>query len=283
MYSNDIFAFCYSHWAVKLLTLAVSWFFLSNTIAAQSDQLTNSGLINIDNFIFIKGGCFQMGDILKEGKVDEQPVHRVCLNNFYLGKYEVSKMQWKKVMSQNPSKFRGNVHFPIDNVSWEDAQKFITKLNRISKRKFRLPTEAEWEYACRNRGQHVRFGNGKNILKPNEVNFNSVLQFARNYTIIGQSINKPLPVQYFAPNHLGLHHMSGNIFEWVADSYDETYYRTSPLYNPLSRKKTPFHVLRGGSWYFGGLYARCTNRHKYFKKLGSSSTGFRLVAIYQSD
>ncbi len=105
-------------------------------------------------FVYIKGGCYQMGDIFGVGYSNERPVHEVCLSNFYLGKYEVTQGQWKKIMGNNPSVFSDcGDNCPVDRVSWNDVQDFIRKLNQISGKKYRLPTEAEWEYAARSGGK----------------------------------------------------------------------------------------------------------------------------------
>lgn len=104
-------------------------------------------------FVFIKGGCFDMGDTFGDGRADEKPVHEVCVGDFYIGIYEVTQAQWEKVMGNNPSKFKGGGNYPVERVSWNDIQDFIERLNRQGGKRYRLPTEAEWEYAARSGGK----------------------------------------------------------------------------------------------------------------------------------
>ncbi len=106
--------------------------------------------------VFVKGGCYQMGNTFDEGKPDEKPVHQVCVNDFYIGKYLVTQTQWTAVMSNNPSAFTGDRR-PVDSVSWDDAQAFIAKLNSMTGKRYRLPTDAEWEYAARSGGKQEKW------------------------------------------------------------------------------------------------------------------------------
>jgi formylglycine-generating enzyme required for sulfatase activity len=109
-------------------------------------------------FVFVKGGCYQMGDTFGDGKSDEKPVHDVCVSDFYMGKYEVTQGQWKRIMGNNPSSFSGcGDNCPVENVSWKDVQDFISRLNRQSGKRYRLPTEAEWEYAARSGGKREKW------------------------------------------------------------------------------------------------------------------------------
>ena len=111
--------------------------------------------------INVEGGCYQMGDTFGDGSDDEKPVHEVCVDDFYIGKYPVTQAQWQSVMKNNPSHFKdcgGNC--PVEQILWEDAWKFIDKLNELTGKKYRLPTEAEWEYAARSRGKHDKYSGG---------------------------------------------------------------------------------------------------------------------------
>ena len=103
--------------------------------------------------VFVKGGCFQMGDVFGDGAADERPAHEVCVDDFNLGKYEVTQGLWKSVMGSNPSSFQQGSEYPVEGVSWDDAQAFIGELNRRTGKKYRLPTEAEWEYAAKSGGK----------------------------------------------------------------------------------------------------------------------------------
>ena len=116
--------------------------------------------------VFVQGGTFTMGDVLNDNEeADEKPTHSVTLSAYNIGKYEVSQAEWVAIMGSNPSVFKGD-NLPVDNVSWDDIQVYLQKLNAKSRKNYRLPTEAEWEYAARERGKNVRFGNGKNTIDP---------------------------------------------------------------------------------------------------------------------
>jgi formylglycine-generating enzyme required for sulfatase activity len=126
-----------------------------------------------------------MGDTFGEGDNDEKPVHKVCLDDYYLGKYEVTQGQWQRIMGNNPARFKNGDNYPVEQVCWNDVQKFIKQLNSQTDGKYRLPTEAEWEFACREGGKKIRFGNGKDIIDPNEANFNGSSRFKKSYSKSG--------------------------------------------------------------------------------------------------
>ena len=112
-------------------------------------------------FVFVKGGCYQMGDTFGDGYSDEKPVHEVCVDDFYIGKYEVTQAQWEKVMGNNPSYFKNCDNCPVEQVSWNDIQEFINRLNsKAGGNKYRLPTEAEWEYAARSGEKREKYSGG---------------------------------------------------------------------------------------------------------------------------
>ena len=111
----------------------------------------------IEVMVFVNGGCFDMGDTFGDGEADEQPVHNVCVDDFYMGKYEVTQKEWVSVMGDNPSKFKGCDTCPVETVSWDDVQEYIRKLNSKRGQRYRLPTEAEWEYAARSGGRREKF------------------------------------------------------------------------------------------------------------------------------
>ena len=184
--------------------------------------------------IFVKGGCYQMGDTFGDGENDEKPMHEVCVDDFYMGKYEVTQKQWKAIMGNNPSGFSGCDNCPVEQVSWDDIQGFITTLTVRTGKGYRLPTEAEWEYAARSGGKREKYSGGDNL--------DSVGWYESN------SGSKTHPVGQKQPNGLGLYDMSGNVWEWVQDWYDDDYYRKSPKNNPEGASSGQHRVLRGGSW-----------------------------------
>ena len=192
------------------------------------------------DMVFVEGGTFMMGALPndKNAESDETPRHQVTLSSFSIGKYEVTQELWQAVMGSNPSMFKGDLKRPVERVSWDDCQEFIHKLNELTGEKFRLPTEAEWEYAARG-GQKSRgyLYSGSNDIK-------SVAWYD------GNSGDTTHPVGQKQPNELGLYDMSGNVWEWCQDRYGK--YNSSAQTNP----KGPSHaynrvnrVYRGGSWY----------------------------------
>jgi len=147
-----------------------------------------------------------MGDTFGDGKKDEKPSHKVCVNDFYLGIYEVTQGQWEKVMGNNPSSFKKGNNYPVERVSWEDVQQFIHRLNSQTGRKYRLPTEAEWEYAARSGGKQEKYA-GTN----QEGELKEYAWFTAN------SDFQTHPVGQKRPNGLGIYDMIGNVSEWCAD------------------------------------------------------------------
>jgi sulfatase modifying factor 1 len=188
-------------------------------------------------FILVKGGCFEMGDAFVVGNPDERPGHEVCVKDFLLGKYEVTQGQWRRVMGGNPSHFQVGDDIPVDTVSWNDAQDFIRRLNQMSGKSYRLPTEAEWEYAARSGGKREKWA-GTN----REFELRDYAWFS------GNSGSETHPVGQKKPNGLGLYDMSGNVWEWVNDWYDKDYYRNSPKNDPPGPSGGQHKMLRGGSW-----------------------------------
>jgi len=171
------------------------------------------------------------------GDSDEKPLHKVCVDGFWIGKYEVTQGQWQKIMGRNPAKFQKGNNFPVDQISWNDCQLFVSKLNGKSHKVFRLPTEAEWEYACRSGGLDEKYSGGDGIDQAAWYNSNS-----------GNSTHA---VGNKKANGIGLYDMSGNVNEWCADWFDNKYYSVSPARNPqqlsnagVSNKR----VFRGGGF-----------------------------------
>ncbi|OCC14196.1 serine/threonine kinase [Dissulfuribacter thermophilus] len=216
-------------------------------------------------FVWVPGGCFEMGcgSWQSDCDSDEKPVHEVCVDGFWIGKYEVTQGQWKRVMGNNPSKFKKGDDYPVERVSWDDAQEFIKRLNSKSGRTFRLPTEAEWEYACRSGGKEEKYCGGS-----------AVDRLAWYWGNSGGSTHR---VGTKAPNGLGIHDMSGNVWEWCEDWYDEDYYRNSPRNNPKCPSSGSYRVSRGGSWYFNPRFVRSAYRNRFRPRNRLNYLGFRLV------
>ncbi len=214
----------------------------------------------------VKGGCFEMGDTFGDGGLDEKPAHRVCVDDFLIGKFEVTQEQWLAVMGSNPSKFRGDGQLPVESVSWNDAREFIKRLNGKSNRNWRLPTEAEWEYAARSGGLKQRFSGT-----------DSKENLDRHAWHSGNSGLTTHPVGTREPNGLGLFDMSGNVWEWCSDRYDRNYYKESLINNP---KGDPFgvnRIIRGGSADANQGFQRASYRDYVAPDLQGAQFGLRLV------
>jgi formylglycine-generating enzyme required for sulfatase activity len=223
-------------------------------------------------FVLVPGGCYEMGDAFGDGYDDQKPAHKVCLDDYYMAKYEVTQKQWQMVMGGNPSNFKGCDDCPVENVSWDDAQAFIKKVNDRTGMRLRLPTEAEWEYACaaRSGGKKEKWAG-----TDNESSLGEYAWYDKN------SEKRTRPVGQKKPNGLGLYDMSGNVQEWVNDWYDDKYYGKSPEKNPqgpLEGALTLFgkgRVIRGGSWDYDLDYARCADRGWTYPDNGVYYFGFR--------
>jgi len=186
------------------------------------------------------------------------------LGPFWLGTTEVTQGQWVQIMKSNPSTFQLGDDYPVEHVSWEDAQEFIQRLNaRSTEIAFRLPTEAEWEYACRRGGQNVAYGTASGGISDSAAN-------------VGGTKHGTVAVGTYPPNDLGLYDMAGNASEWVQDTY--TPYESADSQNPISRRGTN-HVARGGGWASSTWLARCTYRSPNPAGFRSSNVGFRIVRV----
>lgn len=223
-----------------------------------------------DLMLHIKGGSFDMGDTFGDGYDSEKPVHRVAVKDFYLCKYPVTQAQWKAVMGDNPSYFKGD-DLPVENVSWDDAQAFIKKLNEKTGKRYRLPSEAEWEYAARGgeKSKNFKYAGSDNL---DEVAWHG-----------GSSGSKTHPVGQKKPNELGLFDMSGNVWEWCEDWYDATFYKKcaakATVENPKNDEKGSDRVLRGGSWFsVNPRICRVADRYDVYPGARYDDIGFRLAA-----
>lgn len=211
-----------------------------NKSVRERDSLMAISILNLDsNFIFVQGGTFQMGlpdSSLVEGGEISKPQHKVTLKSFYMLKTPVTQALWCSVMDSNPSFHKNCYTCPVENISWYDAQEFINKLNAFHKGHYRLPTEAEYEYAARGGNK------SKGFIYSGSNNETDVAWFNTNSN--GQSH----PVGQKKPNELGLMDMSGDIWEWCSDWYGMYYYKNSPSDNPLGPANGNNKVVRGGTW-----------------------------------
>ena len=207
-----------------------------------------------------------MGDTFEEGDSDEYPVHEVCVSDFFIGRYMVTQDQWVKTMGSNPSHFQKGGDYPVENVSWEDTQRFIVVLNEMSGREYRLPTEAEWEYAARSRGKKERYAGTSS--------YGQLRKYAWYYLNSDRSTH---PVGRKLQNELGLYDMTGILWEWCSDWYGDRYYNTSPRDNPKGLPSGWYRSLRGGSWDTDTRNVRITSRYRAVPEIGNAKRGFRLL------
>ena len=244
--------------------------------ATSSTEVTPSGkeddieTINVNGVKFqmvkIQGGTFQMGATSEQGNdvsINEKPIHSVTLSDYHIGQTQVTQELWQAVMGSNPSEFKGDSQCPVENVSWNDCMEFIAKLNRLTGKNFRLPTEAEWEYAARggSKSRGYKYSGNNN---PDLVAWYD-----------GNSINKTHPVAQKQANELGLYDMSGNVWEWCSDWYGE--YTNEVQTNPTGPITGTDYVQRGGSWENGSIGVRVSRRSPGTPALRGCYYGLRLA------
>ncbi len=216
--------------------------------------------------VFVKGGTFMMGS--NNGDDDEKPVHHVTLSDFSIGKYEVTQAQWRAMMGNNPSYFVGCDNCPVENVSWNDVQAFIDQLNMQTGKKYRLPTESEWEYAARG-------GNlSKGYVYSGSDNIGSVAWYFDN------SGSKTHSVGQKQANELGIYDMTGNVWEWCSDWYEN--YTAESLTNPQGASSGQYRADRGGSWNLNKRDCHVASRFINLPVTRRNFLGFRLVLISSS-
>ena len=219
----------------------------------------------VNNMVRIEGGTFTMGATSEQGSdayKDEKPAHQVTLSSFSIGKYEVTQEEWQAVMGSNPSNFKGAKR-PVEKVSWNDCQEFIRKLNQMTGKRFRLPTEAEWEYAARggNRSNGYKYSGSDNL--------GSVAWYD------GNSGSETHPVGQKSPNELGLYDMSGNVWEWCQDWFGS--YSSSSQTNPTGPSSGSYRVSRGGSWFSIARSCRSSYRGRSAPSFSDNNLGLRLA------
>lgn len=213
----------------------------------------------INNMVYVSGGTFIMGG---DDSSDQMPTHSVTLSSYYICKYEVTQALWRAVMGSNPSNFKGN-NLPVENVSWYDCQTFIKRLNSYTGRNFRLPTEAEWEFAARggNYSRHYKYS-GSNYI-------DDVAWYGDN------SGDRTHPVGTKQANELGLYDMSGNVWEWCSDWYGS--YSSYSQTDPIGPNNGSNRMDRGGCW--GNFAKRCRPAYRSYGTPGyrDHGRGLRLV------
>jgi len=238
------------------------------------------------DFVSIKGGCFQMGDSVGDGDPNERPVHEVCVSGFSIGKYEVTNAQYKKfnpnhksVSSEGFTQDADNQ--PVVNVSWDDAVAYAKWLSKKSGQMYRLPTEAEWEYAARAGTTTSRYwgNNPDETCKYANVADLSAKKKRPSWTTFfcddGYVVSAP--VGSFKPNAYGLYDMLGNVWEWCEDTYNSEAYTKLPKDNPVYTGMGEYRVMRGGGWSNGPLGIRSSHRVGLSPDFGHHALGFRLV------
>jgi formylglycine-generating enzyme required for sulfatase activity len=226
-------------------------------------------------FIPLPAGTFTMGSPSDEPgrNSDEGPQHQVSLTQpFYMQQTEVTQAQWEAVMGFNPSFSSGCPPCPVEQVSWDDVQKFIAKMNALGEGTYSLPTEAQWEYAYR-AGSTTAFYNGgiTELSCGLDPNLNAIGWYCYN------SYSKTHPVGQKTPNAWGLYDMTGNVSEWCSDWWGYSYYNLSPSVDPPGPATGSFRVIRGGSWNFDALYCRAALRGYTYPGMRGTYIGFRLV------
>ena len=253
---------------ILLTSALLSVFGVSAVHAADAPEKTHKNSIGME-FVLIPAGTFQMGcsSEAEECEDEEKPSHSVTISQpFHLGKYEVTQAQWEAVMGNNPSKFKG-ADRPVDSVTWDDAQEFIKKLNaKEGHTRYRLPTEAEWEYAARaGSATAYSFGDDEGQLG--------------NYAWYWENSDEEThPVGRKQPNAWGLFDMHGNVWEWVHDWYGEKYYSAGAMTDPQGPESGGYRVLRGGGWTYEVMwYCRSDYRRGSTPDHREEGDGFRLV------
>jgi len=267
-----------------IFAVIVLAFALHTTVTAQSAPA---------NMVRINGGTFTMGSPANEPKRDgDEGQHQVMVSGFYMGKYEVTQKEYQEIMGTNPSYFKGD-NLPVEQVSWFDAVEYCNKRSQKegltpaysisgsgdsrtvtwnrNANGYRLPTEAEWEYACRG-GTTTPFNTGNNITT-SQANYDG--NYPYNNNAKGEYRKKTMPVGSFAPNGWGLYDMHGNVFEWCWDCYGA--YASGPQTDPVGASSGSYRVFRGGSWADSAGALRSAYRVNYNPYARVSSIGFRLV------
>ncbi len=295
-----------------LTIYAVPVYSTSSQPPSAPDETANNGQRNKempDNMVFVKGGCYQMGDIFTEEPSSSKPVHEVCLDDFYAGKYEITIGEFRNFTAETGYKteaekqdgchswvgdgteekiknhYWSNTGFPqTDNhpvvcISWNDANNYIQWLNKKEGRNYRLLTEAEWEYAARSRGKNYLYswGTGKPAGNIADESAREVLSGLSIWEGYRDGFSYTAPVGSFIANELGIHDMSGNVYEWVSDWQEKDYYSHSPRENPSGGADRTGKILRGGAWDLQPETARTISRYWNMAGARAVCIGFRIA------
>ncbi len=264
----------------NIVDIAVEQLELDSKSPFERHQIGDSWLEPVTGmeFTWVPSGTFRMGPGKwdTDGKTDEFPAHTISIDGFWMGKCLVTQADWKKVMAStfwkkvspynyNPSWFKMGKQYPVEQISWNEAREFTQKLISFNKDKyhFRLPTEAEWEYAARSCGKHQKYAGGKNL--------DALAWYSANS---GMTTH---PVGTKRPNKLGLYDMSGNIYEWCLDAYSESAYKKHKKNNPVIIGEVAKRVIRGGSWCNSPHEMRSTYRASVNQDFKGNYLGFRVV------
>ncbi|MFN2364958.1 MAG: formylglycine-generating enzyme family protein [Desulfurivibrionaceae bacterium] len=222
-------------------------------------------------FVWLEGGCFPMGQSVPEKRTlieeagelkyrefyaDELPQHQVCVDGFWMARQETTRLQWQQLMATAPFLADLPDNHPATNISWLMAMDFIVVLNGIANENFRLPTEAEMEYAIR-AGSQTPFHTGKTI-STEHANYNGIHTYDSGQK--GTYLQKTSPVGSYPANRFGLFDMHGNVWEWCSDWYAKNYYEESPVDNPRGPETAKSKIMRGGSWFTAPRSVRSANR-----------------------
>lgn len=242
-----------------------TWLGLRLVLAEDNDFRTIRVGNSYFDMSFVKGGTFMMGSDAPNAEADEQPVHKVSLSDYYIGQTEVTQHLWQAVMGSgnNPSATKGN-NLPVTNITWNEAQQFVERLSEMTGMYFRLPTEAEWEYAARGgqRSKGYTYAGSNDIAEVGWYN--------------GNSSSKTHAVGQKQPNELGIYDMTGNVWEYCSDWHMP--YSAQAQTNPTGAATGEKHVLRGGCYHYDSKNCTNTNRHSYYTPdKGGASTGLRIV------